>query len=219
MLEPAYDVGGDGYDYSVDGMTAKVAIFDAVGHGMPAALTGCAAVSALRAARRRGEGLAEASASVDDVIIEHWDDSRFATAVLADIDLETGVVRYVNAGHPPPALLRDGKVVGLLDQARRLPLGLRDDPPEPAEVRLQPGDRLLLYTDGVTEARDADDAIFGLDRLLGLLERSAASDLPTAETLRRLSHAILEHQRGELQDDATLMLVEWQADAARRAVP
>jgi serine phosphatase RsbU (regulator of sigma subunit) len=68
---------------------------------------------------------------------------------------------------------------------------------------------LLLYTDGITEARDARGRFFGTDRLIDFAERSGADGLPAPETLRRLAHAVLEHQRGLLQDDATLLMVDW----------
>jgi len=84
---------------------------------------------------------------------------------------------------------------------------------------LEPGDRLLLHTDGVTEARDSEGVPFGLDRLVDLTERHEAADLPAPETLRRVVHAVLEHQNGRLQDDATLMLVEWSTTAHGTLLP
>jgi sigma-B regulation protein RsbU (phosphoserine phosphatase) len=88
-----------------------------------------------------------------------------------------------------------------------------------AEERLEPGDRLVLYTDGVTEARAVGGERFGLDRLVDLVERHAGAGLPAPETLRRLAHAVIGHQAGPPADDATLMLVEWSTAASKRTVP
>jgi serine phosphatase RsbU (regulator of sigma subunit) len=219
VLEPSYDVGGDAFDYSVDDDMARIGIFDAIGHGLPACLTSAVAVSAIRAARRAGQGLYESTRAADVEIQAQWHDARFVTAVLADLRLDTGVLRYINAGHPPPLVLRGSRIVHRLDQGRRLPLGLDDASTEIATVRLEPGDRVLFYTDGVIEARDKDDEMFGLARLVELTEHHAAGQLATAEILRRICHAVLSHQVGQLQDDATLLLAEWSHTAARRARP
>ena len=219
VLEPTYDVGGDAFDYSVDGSTARVAIFDALGHGLPACLTSSVAVSAIRTARRTGQGLVEMGRAADTAIQSQWTDLRFVTAVLAELDLDSGTLRYVNAGHPPPLVLRGRRVVHELAQGRRLPLGLDDPSDDVAEVMLVPGYRVLFYTDGVIEARSLDSALFGRERLIERTERHARADLATAEILRLLSHAVLEHQAGPLSDDATLLLAEWSPNAARRARP
>jgi serine phosphatase RsbU (regulator of sigma subunit) len=78
--------------------------------------------------------------------------------------------------------------------------------------RLEPGDRILLYTDGVTEARAADGTLFGTERLADFIIRHSSTGLPAPETMRRLNRAILEYQHGRLRDDATVILVEWQPD-------
>jgi len=150
---------------------------------------------------------------------EHVGDLRFATAVLCHLNLDTGDLRYINAGHPPPFVLRRGRVVRRLDRGRRLPLGLDDPRIEVAEETLEPGDRLLMFTDGMTEARDRSGALFGEQRLIDLVERHGMVGLPPPETLRRLSHAALEHYSGPPGDDATLMMVEWSPDAAQRVLP
>jgi serine phosphatase RsbU (regulator of sigma subunit) len=85
--------------------------------------------------------------------------------------------------------------------------------------RLERGDRLLLYTDGVVEARNADGVFFGPERLAELVIRQDAARRPAAETLRRLNHAILAHQDGTLQDDATTVLVEWLTDQPDLSTP
>ena len=87
------------------------------------------------------------------------------------------------------------------------------------QERLQPGDRVLLYTDGLVEARTATGEFFTADRLAEFLEREAADGRPTPETLRRLRHAILAHQKGQLQDDATALLVEWRGDTELALIP
>jgi sigma-B regulation protein RsbU (phosphoserine phosphatase) len=219
VLEPCYDVGGDAFDYAVDGDTASLAIFDAVGKGMRAALATAATLGAARAGRVGGSGLAEAAEAADRVLRDEFTDSRFVTAVLAELSLPDGRLRYVNAGHPPPFLLRAGRAVGTLDGGGRTPLGVLGAPATVAEVGFEPGDQLLLYTDGVTEARDPHGVQFGRDRLVALAEEVAGADVPAAEILRRLSHAVIDHQAGPPRDDATLMLVEWSEAAARRAVP
>ncbi|MEV0876970.1 PP2C family protein-serine/threonine phosphatase [Micromonospora echinofusca] len=219
LLEPCYEVGGDAFDYAVHGGVLTLAILDGVGHGLPAVLTTSVALAALRAARRAGADLPGLARAVDAAILAEWQDARFVTAVLAEFDTGSGLLRYVNAGHPPPVLLRRGRAVRELAGGRRLPLGLPDGDVEVARTRLEPGDRLLLHTDGVTEARDPAGEMFGLSRLADLAERHIGSGLPAAETLRRLSHAVTEHQGGTHQDDATLMLVEWSAAAAANAEP
>jgi serine phosphatase RsbU (regulator of sigma subunit) len=105
--------------------------------------------------------------------------------------------------------MRVNRTVKALQYGRRVPLGVSGRDAEAVDEYLEPGDRLLLYTDGITEARDARGRFFGTDGLIGFAERSGADGLPAPETLRRLAHAVLEHQRGLLQDDATLLMVDW----------
>ena len=220
ILEPCYDVGGDGFDYAVDGPHAYLAIMDTVGHGLLAGLGTAVALAATRAARLSGEGLYAIARAADAALLEYVGDARFTTAVLAQLNLDTGLLRYLNAGHPAPLLLRHGKVIRPLGQGRRMPLGLDDPAIEIAEEVLEPGDRLLLYTDGITEARDQTGALFGESRLVDLVERHAAAELPAPETLRRLCHAALAHYDGPPSDDATLVMVEWSRRAAERtAIP
>ena len=143
---------------------------------------------------------------------------KFVTGIVGELDVATGWWRWTTCGHPPTLLVRAGRVVKALDSVIGVPLGLGllAEHPEIAQERLQPGDRLLLYTDGVIEARDADGAFFGTDRLVEFVARQASAGRPAAESLRRLNLAILGYQDGVLQDDATTVIVEWRTDEADR---
>lgn len=221
LLEPAYEVGGDSFDYAVNGTVVHLAVFDAMGHGLPAAVTATVAISAYRNARRRSLDLTGTYAAIDAAIAAEFGSARYATGVLARLDLATGTLTWISAGHPPPLLLRDGRLVKTLEVAASTPMGwqLNADPPHLGTEHLQPGDRILLYTDGLTEARTAEGEFFTVERLAEFLERQAAAGLPTPETLRRLRHAVLEYQAGTLQDDATALLVEWRRGTERNMVP
>jgi serine phosphatase RsbU (regulator of sigma subunit) len=147
--------------------------------------------------------------AIDDVISGTFPGSAFVTGILAELDLTTGCLRYVNAGHPPPILLRDGKVIRELTGGNRVPFGLDPEGPTPAEEKLEPGDWLALYSDGVVEARNAAGHWFGEELLMHFLTREMAASQPPAETVRRLTQAVLRHQGGLLQDDATILLATW----------
>jgi phosphoserine phosphatase RsbU/P len=219
VLEPCYEAGGDAFDYAVDQHTARITVYDGVGKGLRAALTTGTAIGAVRATRRAGSDIVASADAADAALRGEFSDARFVTAVLAELDLDEGSLRYVNAGHPPPVLFRGGQAVLTLTEGNRTPLGVERGPVRVGEAEFEPGDRLLIYTDGVTEARDATGAFFGLDRLVKLTEELSARDLPPADVLRRLSHAVLAHQPGPPRDDAALVVVEWSPDAARRSVP
>ncbi|ATE54578.1 serine/threonine protein phosphatase [Actinosynnema pretiosum] len=223
-MEPYDRVGGDGYDYAVDDGLAHVAIFDAMGHDLPAGLITSLALAATRNARRAGADLVAAAALADETITAHRRSGTlvYATAFLASLDLDSGRLDYLNAGHPPPVVLRQGRGVRLLDEPGRTPLGLADfqqAAPPVLHEQLQPGDRVLFYSDGVVEARDAAGTTFGLDRLVDLTERHEHAGLPAPETLRRVVRAVLDHQGGELQDDATLLMLEWTTTDQARMLP
>jgi phosphoserine phosphatase RsbU/P len=209
ILEPCYEVGGDAFDYAVDNDLARLVVLDAIGHGLGAGLTAAVTLAAIRAARSAGRPLPAIAGAVDGELVGHFGDLRFVTGVLAELDVSTGTLNYINAGHPPPILLRQGKAVDTLVGGRRLPLGLQDTAARPARLGLEPGDRLLFYTDGAVEARDPEGNLFGVRRLVDMAERQSAAGLPAPETLRRLSRTVLEHQKGEAQDDTTLVLMEW----------
>ncbi|NHC13976.1 serine/threonine-protein phosphatase [Motilibacter sp. E257] len=207
-LEPAEQVGGDAFDYSLGPERVQLAVFDAMGHSLGAGLIAATALAAYRAARRSGAGLFGQAAALDDAIAEHFPDA-FATGVLAELDLGSGTLRYIAAGHPEPLLLRGGHVVAGLEGGRRLPFGLGIGEMSVGEAALEPDDWVVLYTDGLVEARDAGGEFFGLPRLVDLLEREAAAQQPPAETVRRLTASVLRHQHGVLQDDATVLAAHW----------
>jgi serine/threonine protein phosphatase PrpC len=207
-LAPAYDLGGDSFDYGVDRDTLRIAVFDAMGHGLEAGLLATVAVAAYRNSRRRHLKLGEAAATVDEAIARRFGPERFVTAVLGDLDLNSGRFCWIRAGHPAPLLLRGSKVVKTLAGSGGLPLGL-GAPGVEAEEALEPGDQIVFFTDGVTEARSPDGTFFGVDRLADMVSRASAGGNPPPETLRRLVHSILDHQAGDLRDDATAVLVEW----------
>jgi serine phosphatase RsbU (regulator of sigma subunit) len=102
-----------------------------------------------------------------------------------------------------------------LDAALRPPLGVHArDGASVGHVQLEPGDRLLLYSDGVVEARDEQGRFFGENRLIDLTERTEQSRVSAPETLRRLTASVLAHQAGHLQDDATLLMLDWVGSAS-----
>ena len=216
LLAPAYEVGGDAYDYALNGNVAHLAVFDAVGHGLQASLLAALAVSGYRNARRAGLSLQHTALQLDRVLAQMFGGERYATALLVQLDVLTGHLQAVQAGHPAPMLLRGSQVVKELAGSPALPLGLNgllgDPQPEDFPVlteQLQPGDRVLMFTDGVDEARDESGAFFGRERLAEFAAREAASGLPAPELVRRLQQRILRHQTGRLQDDATTLVLEW----------
>jgi serine phosphatase RsbU (regulator of sigma subunit) len=219
-LEPAYEVAGDSVDYAVDGDVARFAVFDGMGHGLASAQLVSLVVAAYRNARRTGLGLAETAAHMDAAVTEIFRGEAFSTGVVGQLDTATGILTWMSAGHPEPLLIRDGRLVRILNVQPSLPFGLgRELAGSQASVdvgseHLQPGDTMLFYTDGVTEARSPDGEFFGQARLVDLVVRNLAANLPAPETLRRLVRSLLEHQAGDLSDDATLLLVQWHGHPA-----
>jgi serine phosphatase RsbU (regulator of sigma subunit) len=101
VVEPRQEVSGDAFDYALSEITANLIILDAVGHDLRSGLIAATALAAYRAARHAGHGLFEQARGIDEAIQQQFDNSAFVTAVLAEIDLPTGRLRYLNAGHPP----------------------------------------------------------------------------------------------------------------------
>jgi hypothetical protein len=214
-LAPTHDVGGDAFDYAVNGDTARFAVFDAMGHGLAAGLMATVAVAAYRNGRRRRLDLIDTAALIDDAIATHVGDHRYVTGVLAELDLPTGRLRWCIAGHPRPFILRRGRIVRTLAAGAAIPFGLGTRPTV-GEEALEPDDRVLLYTDGITEAQSADGEQFGVERFADLVSRASSEDTPPPETMRRLMHAVVEHQFESLRDDATALFVQWPGHGPER---
>jgi serine phosphatase RsbU (regulator of sigma subunit) len=222
LLEPCYDNGGDVFDYALNEDVLHFAVFDAMGHGLSAAGVSAFAVSVYRHSRRRGLGLAATATAIDEALHEQYPQTtRFVTAVIAELDVASGALRWVSAGHPPPLLLRGGRLVRALELPPWPPLGTRlgEGPPAEGLEPLEPGDLVLAYTDGLTEARRPGGELFTVERLARFVERQAAAGQAAPETLRRLREAIIGQREGALRDDATAVLVEWNGGGLRRLLP
>ena len=201
-LEPAGDVGGDTFDFSLERDTLHLSMTDAMGHTLDAALLATVLVGALRNARRRGVGLAEQARLAQEALSDYAGGrGAFVTGQLVRVDLNSGIARIVNAGHPPPVRIRAGK-------AERVPL--QADPPfgssidgdyRVQELALQAGDRLVFLTDGILERNaEAVDVISVLTDCQHLHPRQAVQEL---------TRAVVEACGGDLRDDATVLCFDW----------
>ncbi|MEW1905949.1 PP2C family protein-serine/threonine phosphatase [Streptomyces sp. NPDC086147] len=212
VLEPAYDIGGDTFDHTLDDRGLHLTVIDSMGHDLASGGASAAGLAACRAARRSGGSLTDIVTSIDE-ILDTWFTDRLMTAVVAHLDTSDGRLTWINCGHPPPLLIRHGRVLPqVLEREPDLPLGwgfLRDAPPTEHTERLQPGDRILLYSDGVTEARSPGGDFYGEERLADTVIRATAAGAPAPEALRRLVQGLRQHQSHKLRDDATILLTEW----------
>jgi hypothetical protein len=216
VLEPAYDVGGDAFDHNLAHHRLHLAVVDAMGHDLASGGASAAAMAACRCTRRAGGGLQDIAGAIDAALVR-WIPDRLLTCVIAELDTVSGCLSWINCGHPPPLLIRGRRVVDhALERHPHLPLGLAAGfgapPPEVHTAQLEPGDRVLIHTDGVTEARNPQGELFGEQQLAEVVVRAMADGLAATEALRRLVKRILGHQEHRLRDDATILLVEWHPD-------
>lgn len=208
-LVPADDIGGDTYDYTLDRDTLHLSVTDAMGHDTNSALLATLLVGALRQSRRSGCDALEQANRAHRALLHN---SRgLATGQLLCVDLETGFCELVNAGHPRPLRMRDG-IVEEVELAVNLPFGVAAPTPyRLQELRLRPGDRLVLLTDGMQERGAA-----AVD-LAALIHDTRP--LHPREAVGRLTAAVLDACHGNLKDDATVLILDWHGRRRRPAEP
>ncbi len=211
LLEPAYDIGGDCFDYSLNGNFLDLAIVDAVGRGLAAARIASLTLSSYRHDRRNGQPLATIHENLGTRIAQECEKNSFATGIVGRIELSSGIFSWTNAGHPPPVLIRHGRVIGELQCRPTPPWGVTGREPTVATEQLEPGDCILLYTDGITEARTRGGEFFGVERLVDFMNRHCAQSIRPEAMLRHLVASVRTHQGvDDLHDDATAVLVCWE---------
>ncbi|MEV4671555.1 PP2C family protein-serine/threonine phosphatase [Actinomadura sp. NPDC049382] len=214
ILEPAYDVAGDSLDYALNDNVLHLAMIDAMGHGLNAAVLATVAVGAYRHARRAQPGLAELYAFMDTAIDDQFGPDHFVTAQMMRLDIGTGHLEWVNAGHPAPMLIRDHRVIGALEGPGTLPVGFGGSKPQINTRQLRRGDRVLAYTDGLVEEHTTGGALFGEDRLIATIERVGPASASVQQMVHDLSHTLMRERGGITSDDATLFLIEWRGGTA-----
>jgi phosphoserine phosphatase RsbU/P len=217
VLQPAREVGGDFYDYFVDPGRLWVAVGDVADKGVPAALLMAVTVASLRAAARTARDPAAVLAELNEQLGRECEGGMFVTLFLAVVDLTTGVCRYAVAGHDPAFLAPAGGAPARVPRVAGPALGVVADARyATGEVTLHPGDALVLYTDGLTEARDPRGGFFGAARAQAAVARAAGRACPAlvAELRRELD----EFAAGaEPADDLALLAYRWRGatDAQR----
>jgi serine phosphatase RsbU (regulator of sigma subunit) len=214
ILEPAYDVAGDSFDYAINDNIVHLAVIDAMGHGLNAAMLATLAITAYRHARRTNVKLADLYGLMDTAIVGQFEPDQFVTAQVMSLDIATGHLQWVNAGHPAPLLIRDRRVVQALESPTTLPIGFGGAAPVISEHDLRRGDRVLFFTDGAVEEHQPGGEQFGMKRLTEFVERAGQASDGVQEMVRSLSHALVQARGGVTSDDTTLFLVEWRGGSA-----
>jgi serine phosphatase RsbU (regulator of sigma subunit) len=206
-LQPAGEIGGDTFDFSLDRDTLHLSMTDAMGHTMDAALLATVLVGGLRNARRRGVDLAEQARLANDALADQAGEGQFVTGQVVRIDLAAATAGIVNAGHPPPFRVRAGQVEQVQLEVDH-PFGVtRGGGHRVQALPLEVGDRLMFVTDGMLE-RDA-----GVVDISAVL--TASRSMHAREAVQHLTQEVLGASRGELRDDATVLCLDWEGGVQR----
>ena len=206
-LEPAYEIGGDTFDYAVAPTSVTLTITDAMGHGLGAAMLGSLAVTSMRNVRRSGGGLVDQATCAANSLRAQFSGEFFVTGLLITVDVPAGSGAVVNAGHVQPLLVRDGAATPLR-MAASTPLGMfAETLYVPQRFDLLPGDRLALVSDGMLDAAPEGGEPYGETRLSA--ELAETRHLSAPETVRHLTSSVVAHRAGQLADDATAVVLDW----------
>ncbi|MFE0463844.1 PP2C family protein-serine/threonine phosphatase [Kitasatospora sp. NPDC058965] len=208
VLEPAQELGGDAFDHSLAAGALHAAVLDASGDDLTAALGAAVALAAGRTARRQGAELPALVAGTDRAL-SRWFPERAATGVFLRLELASGLLHWVNCGHPAPLLIRRQQLVpGALERPEEPPLGPAPQARTTHTASLDPGDLVLVHTDGAA-------AGLGAERLAELVVHAVADGAGPGRALADALRAGRTAQGGTAADDATALLVEWQPPAFR----
>jgi serine phosphatase RsbU (regulator of sigma subunit) len=203
-LEPAASIGGDTFDYSLARDVLHLSLTDAMGHGVGSALTATVCLASLRGSRRVGATLLEQVQEANTALCQHasrGNENDFATGLVGRVDLTTGVLETVNAGHVVPFLIRSGRI-STLDLPPDLPLGMFGGSTyKSTRAELVPGDRVVFVTDGMLERNVA--------RVNLPATLADTQSLHPREAVRAMADKALEAAGHELADDATVLCLDW----------
>lgn len=214
-MNTAKEVGGDFYDYfAIDDYRICFLIADVSGKGTPAALFMMTAKTMIKDYATLKESTSEIFNAVNLRLCENNESGMFATAWIGILDTRTMMLQFTNAGHNYPVYMRAEEPCEMIKDVHGLFLGGMDlTRYKKAEIQLEPGDRLLLYTDGVVEAHDRDDKLYGDDRLMVMVEKTR--DLPGEQVLERIFEDVGEFAAGVPQfDDITMVVLTIQGQGS-----
>lgn len=207
-MKPAKDVGGDFYDFfRVDENHIGFVMADVSGKGVPAALFMTMSHTLLRFTGTKTTNPVATVADSNNMLARESFDSMFVTLFYGVLDVRTGEVRYVNAGHNPPYLLKADGTVSVLPKSNNICMGVMEEfPYQESTLTLEKGDMLITFTDGVTEACDMSNQLFGeerLESLIATLKGNSAEQITAA-----INNAVASHANGaEQSDDITILLI------------
>lgn len=218
-IDFAREVGGDYYDYfSLDEGHVCLSVGDVSGKGVPAIIYMVAAKLLLKNSLQRGMGLEKTYHEVNRELFQLAEEKQFVTSFTGILDIRTGEIAYVNAGHTPPLLLDGSGGIKRLTEKSGLPLGSYYSVKHPelmnyrvCNVQLKEGDTLFVYTDGCSEAVNNEDKMVGLDGLEELL-RESRNQMCLEDQVRYIQRQIIAFENHEEQDDdCTVMGVRWKS--------
>jgi serine phosphatase RsbU (regulator of sigma subunit) len=208
MMHPARGVAGDYYDYfPIDAHTTQIIIADVAGKGIPAALLMSATAAALRLEANHDRSMLQQVERLNTGILSVSEADRFVTLLVAEIDAQGQKLRYINCGHNPALLFRAKAGALSLMNSSCPPIGLSpDEVCELTSEDLMPGDVLVFYTDGVTEAENPLGEEFGMERLSATVRRG--SSLSAEDLMLTIYNATAEFCRDNFNDDVTILIVK-----------
>ena len=219
MMQPAKVVGGDYYDYiQIDPHTIQLVIADVAGKGVPAALLMSATAAAMHLEANRDRNMLAQVERLNAGIHAVSDDERFVTLLVAEIDTRRRLIRYVNCGHNPALLFRASAGTVRRLNSSCLPIGMTlEENCELASAELVPGDIVVFYTDGVTEAENAFGEEFGFERLAEVVRQG--SSLSAEDLMSNVYGAAANFCSDNFNDDVTILVVKCDFETSPTVIP